>query len=341
MDNIILSICIATYNRSQYIGATLDSIISQIDNRVEVIVVDGASPDNTSEIMGHYSRCPQIRYFRENKNHGVDRDYDKAVEYARGEYCWLFTDDDLLKPDAIQEVLLSLQTGCNLLVLNSEIRDAQLNKLLKNKSLEADDSVVVQISDSTFQKLAFHLTFIGYVVIKRDFWLARDRESYFDTAFIHVGVIFQKPPINNILFKSKPLLTIRYGNAMWTARGFQIWTFNWPSLIWSFNAFSDQAKAIVSPKKPYENIRMLMYQRALGAYKLKEYFRFLFCKSSFTSNMTGLMIAITPGAVINLITYLYFKKYKPNETLALYDLRRSTFHPSRLVKFLAKNELDQ
>ena len=338
MDSIVLSICIATYNRSQYIGETLDSIVSQLDKQVEVIVVDGASPDNTSEIMRHYAKYPQIRYFRENKNHGVDRDYDKAVEYARGEYCWLFTDDDLLKPDAIQEVLLSLQTGCNLLVLNSEIKDAQLNKLLKIKSLEADDSVAVQISDSTFQKLAFHLTFIGYVVIKRDLWLARERESYFDTAFIHVGVIFQYPPIEHVQFKSKPLLTIRYGNAMWTARGFLIWTFNWPRLIWSFKAFSDLAKEAVSSQKPYENIRMLMYQRALGAFTIKEYTQFLFFKSSVLSNLTGLIIAVTPGSVINAITYLYFKKYKANEALALYDLRRSIHYPSRLVKLFQRTD---
>jgi len=338
MDSIVLSICIATYNRSQYIGATLDSIVSQLDKRVEVIVVDGASPDNTSEIMGHYSKYPQIRYFRENKNHGVDRDYDKAVEYARGEYCWLFTDDDLIKSNAINEVLLSLQKGCNLLILNSEIKDAQLNKVLKVKSLEGGDHAVTVMTENIFQKYAFHLTFIGYVVIRRSLWLARDRESYFGTAFIHVGVIFQSRPIENILFKSKPLLTIRYGNAMWTSRGFEIWTFNWPRLIWSFKAFSDQAKAVVSTQKPYENIRMLMYQRALGAFKMREYFRFLFCKSSFTSNLTGILIASTPGAIINLITYLYFKKYKPNETLALYDLRRSIYYPSRLAKLFQRTD---
>ena len=41
-----------------------------------------------------------LRYFRESVNSGVDRDYDKAVGYASGEYCWLMTDDDLLQiPD--------------------------------------------------------------------------------------------------------------------------------------------------------------------------------------------------------------------------------------------------
>jgi hypothetical protein len=78
-----------------------------------------------------------------------------------------------------------------------------------------------------------------------------------------------------------------------------------------------------------------MYQRALGAFTIKEYSKFLFFKSSFISNLTGLIIAVAPGSVINAITYLYFKKYKANEALALYDLRRSIFHPGWLAKFFS------
>ena len=331
----ILSICIATYNREKFIAETLDSIVPQLDECIEVIVVDGASPDNTCEVMSRYSEHHQIRYFREDINQGVDRDYDKAIRYSSGKYCWLFTDDDILKPTAIREVLDSLKSGCNLLVLNSEIKDAQLSNVLKDQAIQGEDLVIPNDPELFFKQFAFHLTFIGYVVIKRDLWLARDRESYFNTAFIHVGVIFQFPPIEHVQFKSKPLLTIRYGNAMWTARGFLIWTFNWPRLIWSFKAFSDRAKEAVSSQKPYENIRMLMYQRALGAFTIKEYTQFLFFKSSVLSNLTGLIIAVTPGSVINAITYLYFKKYKANEALALYDLRRSIFHSNWLVKLFS------
>src|SRR5665647_2657471 len=104
-----LSICITTYNRGQFIGETLDSILGQMVAGVELVIVDGASPDNTPAVMTQYLlRYPEIRFFREQVNSGVDGDYDKAVGYARGEYCWLMSDDDLLKPGAIQYVLLSL-----------------------------------------------------------------------------------------------------------------------------------------------------------------------------------------------------------------------------------------
>ena len=52
MDKIpILSICIATLNRGNFIGETLDSILSQITPEIEIVIIDGASTDNTEEVI--------------------------------------------------------------------------------------------------------------------------------------------------------------------------------------------------------------------------------------------------------------------------------------------------
>ena len=132
-----LSICIATYNRGKFIAETIDSILIQLSPEVELVIVDGASPDNTQEVMRRYLLSyPEIRYFREKENSGVDRDYDKAVCYAKGEYCWLMTDDDLLHPDAISTVLLALRSDDELVIVNSEIRSKDLSTVLQNQMLE-------------------------------------------------------------------------------------------------------------------------------------------------------------------------------------------------------------
>jgi glycosyltransferase involved in cell wall biosynthesis len=82
---IKLSICIATYNREKFIAETLDSILSQMQPGIEVVIVDGASPDNTCQVIAPYlQRYPEIHYYRELENSGVDMDYDKAVVYAKG-----------------------------------------------------------------------------------------------------------------------------------------------------------------------------------------------------------------------------------------------------------------
>jgi abequosyltransferase len=56
MNGIRLSICIPTYNFGEFIGETLKSVTDQARNGVEIIVVDGASTDNTAEIVRDFQR---------------------------------------------------------------------------------------------------------------------------------------------------------------------------------------------------------------------------------------------------------------------------------------------
>ena len=124
MKTPLLSICIATYNRAGFIGETLDSIIRQLTDEVEIVVVDGASTDATRTVMERYAAdCPGLRYIRLPEKGGIDQDFCKAVEYARGEYCWLFPDDDLFKPGAVQRVLDELRNSYSLVIVNAEVMD--------------------------------------------------------------------------------------------------------------------------------------------------------------------------------------------------------------------------
>ena len=112
MNQIKISICIATRNRGAFIAETLGSIIAQATDQVEIVVLDGASTDDTGEVVRQYQeRFPRLRYVRQEMNMGVDRDFATAVDLAIGEYCWLFSDDDLLKPGAIQAVLDAIRVG--------------------------------------------------------------------------------------------------------------------------------------------------------------------------------------------------------------------------------------
>ncbi len=82
---IKLSICVATFNRGGFIAETLDSIVTQMHPEVELVVVDGASTDDTFERMSEFGlRYPFVRYFRETSNSGVDQDFDKAVSIRNG-----------------------------------------------------------------------------------------------------------------------------------------------------------------------------------------------------------------------------------------------------------------
>ena len=338
MESPKLSICIATYNRGQFIGETLDSILGQIVSDVELVIVDGASPDNTPEVMAQYiSRYPEIRYFREQENSGVDADYDKAVGYARGEYCWLMTDDDLLCPKAIFSVLESINGAFDLVVVNSEIRNIDFSKVLKTRFLQftRDREYEVKDGEIFFSDVANYLSFIGGVIIKRNLWMERNRSSYYGTLFIHVGVIFQHPPINRVKVIADPLIIIRYGNAMWTSRRFEIWMFKWPQLIWSFPDFSDQSKSVACCKEPWRQIKKLILYRAIGGYSLSEYNHFMAGRTKGLSRAVYMAIAMLPATIANFFASLYWVCVNRNARSGLYDLSRSP-HATWASRFLAR-----
>lgn len=334
-----LSICIATFNRGKFIAETLDSILHQMQPGVELIVVDGASPDNTEEVMRQYLlNYPEIRYYRELVNSGVDADYDKAVEYATGEYCWLMTDDDVLMPGAIEAVLHSIHSSPELVVVNSEVKNFDFSKTYVERSLIITDNRNYEANDgeSFFVDIASYLSFIGAVVIKREVWLARDRESYYGSLFIHVGVIFQSPTLTKVNVISSPFITIRYGNAMWSARTFEIWTFKWPNLIWSFVDFSDESKNKITKREPRKSFSRLFRNRALGVFSKAEVKKFWPDNVNIIELAMANLIAIFPRRLANIFSICYLKLEKKSNKMALHDLLNSK-HSNFISKCIAKD----
>ena len=303
-----LTICIATYNRGKFIGETLNTILSQMQPMVELVVVDGASPDNTPEVMAEYtSRFPALRYYRETENSGIDGDYDKAVGYAKGEFCWLMTDDDLMRPGAIKRVLSKLNETIDLLVVNAEVKSADFSKVLDERLISLTDDRTYGNGDeeSMFLDTTQGLSFIGCVVIKREVWLVRDRRPYYGSLFVHVGVIFQHLPIARAALIAEPLITIRYGNAMWTPRGLEIWNVKWPELVWSFKDFSDKAKSVLCPRGGWPLIKRLIFYRATGAYTKKEYNEILRPKISGVTRIASRLVAVVPVMLAVFIACMY------------------------------------
>lgn len=338
MDPIIkLSICIATLNRAALIGQTLDSIVSQLTEQVEIVIVDGASTDNTDEIVLSYrQRYANVRYTRLAEKSGVDQDYSRAVELATGVYCWLFSDDDIIKPGAIDTVLRVLQTNPGLVIVNAEVQNSDLSQTLKSSCLDLTKNTTYAQQDAgrLLRDAGNYLSFIGCVVVRRSLWGARDKKSYYGTLFVHMGVIFQEPISEGVIVLVEPMIVIRYGNAMWTDKGFEVSLFKWPELIWSFGGVADTAKAQVCEREPWRNRARLMLYRARGLYSAREYEKFLKGRmTSLSGRFVTFAIAWLPATLFNLLFGLYFSSLgakRPNARLALVDLGNSKFNWKRI-----------
>jgi abequosyltransferase len=336
--NLTLSICIATYNRGSFIGATLDSIICQLTENVEIVVLDGGSTDNTEQVVQLCQKhCPQLRYIRQSTNMGVDRDFARAVDCAKGEYCWLFSDDDLLKPGAIETVLKATRDQYALIIVNAEVLDADLSHILEPDRLRmaANRTYNSNQNHSLLADCGKYMSFIGCVIIRRQLWSTREKEKYFGSYFIHVGVIFQSPLPQDTLVIAKPLISIRYGNAMWLAKYFDIWMFKWPSLIWSLVNYPDSVKTKVCTREPWRNIGRLLLHRAKGTYTMNGYLERLKPRlGSRWARIASKVIAYFPGKIANLLGLIYYSLFsrQSDRQLSLIDLRNSPFYFWRLAE---------
>ena len=98
MNNLV-SIIIPTYNRAQFIGETLDSVITQTYTNWECIVVDDGSADYTQELMEFYcERDSRIQYYLRPKDRpkGANACRNYGLELSKGSFIQWFDSDDLM-----------------------------------------------------------------------------------------------------------------------------------------------------------------------------------------------------------------------------------------------------
>jgi glycosyltransferase involved in cell wall biosynthesis len=329
MSEIRLSFCITTRNRAGFLDHTLGSLVAQATEEVEIVVLDAASADKTGEIVRkHALRFPRLRYLRQEENRGVDRDYDRTVEIARGEYCWMMSDDDALTPGAVAEVLGRCRAGYDLIVVNAEDRDSDLQEVLAARRLPILEDRVYSPSegDRLFAETAHHLSFIPSVVMRRRLWLSRNREPYHGSLFIHVGVIFQDRLPGGALFIARPLVAVRNANTTWASRSFEIWMFKWPELVWSFPGFPDDVKARVCPREPWRESKALLTHRAMGSYSREEFRKWIAPRAtSRARKFLAWTIASAPGHLVNALAFLYCMVFYGDRRIPRYNLSHSRF----------------
>ncbi len=323
-----LSICITTLNRAAFIGATLESILVQATEEFEIVLLDAGSTDSTREIATKYARqFPKLRYVRQERNGGVDADYDRAVQLAHGEYCWLMSDDDFIKPNAIKAVLSVLRQDVSLVLVNIEIRDFEMSTVLVSRYLPLTENRTYNSGDldPIFQEAGSLLEYSGCIVIKREIWIARNREKYYGSLFIHLGVIFSERLPGTALILSDPLVSYRAGNTRsFTPKLFETFAVKWPNLVWSLPV-SESAKQNACRFDSWVHLQVLLLWRAYGLYSLSEYQRYIRPQvQSIRKALIPMSVALIPSTWVNaLYTCYYLAKVGVYRNIVLYRLRES------------------
>lgn len=116
-DPPLVSIVTPSYNMAQYLPETIESVLTQDYPRIEYIVVDGGSTDQTAEILYRYK--DRLRSIS-GPDRGPSDAAHQGFRQARGEIlAWLNADDSYL-PGAIRKAVSYLQTYPNVDVVYGE-----------------------------------------------------------------------------------------------------------------------------------------------------------------------------------------------------------------------------
>lgn len=111
-NNMQISIIIATYNANNTLKRCLDSIVSQLTDECELIIVDGGSKDSTNEIINLYGDKIAVHISEPDK--GIYDAWNKGVNLAHGKWVGFIGADDILLPDAIQTYLATINSTPNI-----------------------------------------------------------------------------------------------------------------------------------------------------------------------------------------------------------------------------------
>lgn len=98
-----VSVCMAAYNGQRYIVEQLESILCQLDDTDEIVVIDDASKDGTRALIRSLNDH-RIRLFEHKQNLGISPTFEDALRYSSNDILFLSDQDDLWVHDKINTI---------------------------------------------------------------------------------------------------------------------------------------------------------------------------------------------------------------------------------------------
>lgn len=128
----VVSIGLPVYNGERYVERAARSILDQTFADLELIIVDNASTDATGAIAERLAASdPRVRYYRNPRNIGAARNFNRAFELARGRYFKWAAYDDWLEPTFLSRCVevLEREPGTALVFPATNVYDESGNLL--------------------------------------------------------------------------------------------------------------------------------------------------------------------------------------------------------------------
>lgn len=193
MAQIKVSIIVPIYNVELYLDRTLESLLKQTLEEIEIIMVDDESPDNCPAICDQYAnKYPNIKVIHK-KNAGLGMACNSGIEVATGQYIAFCDSDDYVdsnmyeamynmaiqyNADAVFSGIKTVDQSGKINPMNS-YQSLQVIKDKKNISNFAMDMIASKPSDSTERHIAMSAKIVLYrknIIDKNNLRFVSERE---------------------------------------------------------------------------------------------------------------------------------------------------------------------
>jgi len=137
----LVSICIPVFNGEKYLEKCIDSAIFQSYKKIEIIIVDDGSTDNSQRIINQYAlKDERIKTISNSQNLGLTRNWNTCIEFSSGEWIKFLFQDDYLSVNCIESMLNAFDNKTPLIVCKrtfvlKDTAEANLHDYYKNKVL--------------------------------------------------------------------------------------------------------------------------------------------------------------------------------------------------------------
>jgi len=198
MEQPLISFCITTFKRQDYLNKTLISIRLQTYANLEVIVSDNDIEQSARNVVEKFND-KRFKYFANEENLGMKKSFNRSLQKSTGSFIVMIADDDPVYPDMLETLIeLSIKYpsfgmylgGCNWFCTNPRIASLYslkvgMNSCLANKPINQVDTY----SPSDFLKNFFNFNiFPSYLwstcMVRRDILIEKGGVPDYDTAFL-------------------------------------------------------------------------------------------------------------------------------------------------------------
>lgn len=136
-----------SYNQAKYLEQTIQSVLEQNYPRLEYIVIDGGSTDDSEHVIRTY--MDQLAYWISERDSGQAEAINKGFLRARGEIIAWLNSDDYYLPDTIASVVKIFEANPDVVMVYGDMlavdEHGQTFNVLKYKQLSLQDLLCFQI----------------------------------------------------------------------------------------------------------------------------------------------------------------------------------------------------